>query len=66
MFETSEALECASCHPRHRFRQALPPKGVPALLDYFILRDHQRVEGEEIIGKHDGYDIVRKGLVRLF
>jgi hypothetical protein len=31
--------------------------------DYFILRDHQRVEGEEIIGKEDGYDIVRKALV---
>jgi hypothetical protein len=33
--------------------------------DYFILRDHQRVEGEEIIGKHDGYDIVRKEAVSL-
>lgn len=31
--------------------------------DYFILRDHLRVEGEEIIGAEDGYDIVRKGLL---
>jgi hypothetical protein len=33
--------------------------------DYFILRDHLRVEGEEIIGEEDGYDIVRKGFVSL-
>jgi hypothetical protein len=33
--------------------------------DYFILRDHLRVEGEEIIGEVDGYDIVRKGFVSL-
>jgi hypothetical protein len=31
--------------------------------DYFIVRDHLRVEGEEIIGGEDGYDIVRKELV---
>ena len=31
--------------------------------DYFILRDHLRVEGEEIIGEEDGYHIVRKALV---
>ena len=28
--------------------------------DYFILRGHLRVTGEEIIGQRDGYDIVRK------
>lgn len=31
--------------------------------DYVILRDHLRVEGEDIIGSEDGYDIVRKELV---
>lgn len=28
--------------------------------DYFILRNHMRVTGEEIIGQRDGYEIVRK------
>lgn len=28
--------------------------------DYFILRNHLRVSREEIIGRNDGYDIVRK------
>jgi hypothetical protein len=31
--------------------------------DYFILRDHLRVEGEEIIGEEDGNHMVRKALV---
>lgn len=28
--------------------------------DYFILRGHLRVTGEEIVGQRDGYDLVRK------
>lgn len=28
--------------------------------DYFILRGHLRVTGEEIIGRSDGYEVVRK------
>ena len=31
--------------------------------DYFILRGHIRVTGEEIIGERDGYEVVRKELV---